>query len=59
LAHDNVFLSPNDYGGCWQGGLPGKPLPRETIRGAMEFGVNLAWYAAARAAGPRVAEQVG
>jgi hypothetical protein len=59
LARDNVFLSPNDYGGCWQGGLPGKPLPRETIRGAMEFGVNLAWYAAARAAGPRVAEQVG
>jgi uncharacterized protein DUF4159 len=60
LAHDDtVFLSPNDYGGCWQGGLPGKPLPRETIRSAVEFGVNLAWYTAARASGPRVAEQAG
>lgn len=67
LARDNVFLSANDYGGCWQGGLPGKPLGRETIRAAMEFGVNVAWFAATRAASapvsvpaaPRVAEAVG
>jgi hypothetical protein len=66
LARDNVFLSPNDYGGCWQGGGSGKPLARETIRGAMELGVNLAWYAATRAAAsvagvpaPRTPEPVG
>ncbi|HVA91722.1 MAG TPA: DUF4159 domain-containing protein [Chloroflexota bacterium] len=67
LAKDNVFLSPNDYGGCWQGGLPGKPPAREVIRAATEFGVNIAWHAATRAAAapagtpsvPRVAEPVG
>jgi hypothetical protein len=46
LASGNVFLNPNDYGACWQGGHPGKPLAREVIRAAIEFGVNLAWYAA-------------
>ncbi len=48
LCHDTVILNPNDYGCCWQGGAPQKPLERETIRGAIEFGVNISWYAAER-----------
>lgn len=46
LGKGHVILNPNDYGCCWQGGSSGHPLPRETIRAAMEFGVNVAWYAA-------------
>ena len=46
LSKGHVILNPNDYGCCWQGGPSGRPLPRETIRAAMEFGVNAAWYAA-------------
>ncbi len=46
LSKGHVILNPNDYGCCWQGGPPGGPLPRETIRAAMELGVNAAWYAA-------------
>ncbi len=49
LGGGNVFLNPNDYACCWQGGTEAEPLPRETIRGAMEFAANLAWYAADRA----------
>jgi hypothetical protein len=48
LCHDAVILNPNDYGCCWQGGAPQKPLDRETIRSAIEFGANIAWYAAQR-----------
>lgn len=46
LSKGHVILNANDYGCCWRGGPPAGPLPRETIRAAMEFGVNAAWYAA-------------
>ncbi len=58
LGGGNVFLNPNDYACCWQGGTEAEPLPRETIRGAMEFAANLAWYAADRA-GRRAREHDG
>jgi hypothetical protein len=66
LGKGNVILNPNDYGCCWQGGGTGKPLPRETIRGAMEFAANAGWLAVdevsrhAQAAVPQqTAERVG
>jgi len=45
LCRYGVALNPNDYGCCWQGGTAAKPLARETIRSAIEFAGNVAWYA--------------
>ena len=46
LAGEGVLLSTWDYGCAWCGGSPDRPLPRETIRAAIELGANLAVYAA-------------
>ncbi|HVC33884.1 MAG TPA: DUF4159 domain-containing protein [Chloroflexota bacterium] len=43
-----LVLSTVDYGCAWQGGSSEKPLPRETIRAALELGVNAAVYARQR-----------
>lgn len=43
-----LVLSTVDYGCAWQGGAADKPLPRETIRAALELGVNVAVYARQR-----------
>ncbi len=45
LGRYGVILNPNDYGCCWQGGSPARPLAREIIRSATEFAANAAWYA--------------
>lgn len=45
LCRYGVVLNPNDYGCCWQGGTAAKPLAREVIRSAIEFGSNVASYA--------------
>jgi len=47
IGRENVILNPNDYGCCWQGGMTQKPLSREVIRSATEFGENIAWFASA------------
>lgn len=46
LGRGGIVVNPNDYGCCWQGHAGDKPLPREQIRSATEFGANLAWHAA-------------
>jgi hypothetical protein len=48
LEADGVIYSDADYGCAWQGGAPPQPLPRSTIRDALEFGVNMAIYRQAR-----------
>jgi pSer/pThr/pTyr-binding forkhead associated (FHA) protein len=45
---DGLVVSAADYGGAWQGGSAEQPLPRETIRAALELGVNVAVYARQR-----------
>ena len=40
-----LILSHADYACAWQGGTAAKPLTRETIRAAQEFGENLLAYA--------------
>jgi len=45
---DRIILSTADYGCAWQGGTPDHPLPRETIRAALEFGTNVLVYARQR-----------
>lgn len=47
----NAIISPRDYGCAWAGGRPNQPLPREQIRSALEFGVNIAVCAASAGAG--------
>jgi Domain of unknown function (DUF4159) len=44
LEADGMLYSDADYGCAWQGGANDRPLPRATIRDALEFGVNLAVY---------------
>jgi Domain of unknown function (DUF4159) len=46
LEADGMLYSDADYGCAWQGGANDRPLPRATIRDALEFGVNLAVYRA-------------
>ena len=48
LEAGGLVFSQRDYGCAWQGGRQQEPLDRATIREALEFGVNLALYAAAR-----------
>ena len=49
LAEDGgLILSTVDYGCAWQGGASDKPLPRETVRAALELGVNAAVFARQR-----------
>lgn len=43
---DGLMLSTMDYGFAWAGGHTDRPLPRPAIRMTMEFGMNLAAYAA-------------
>jgi hypothetical protein len=45
---DGLVLTTADYGCAWAGGPRDRPLPRETIRAALELGVNLAVYARLR-----------
>lgn len=45
---DGIVLSTADYGCAWAGGSETKPQTRETIRAALELGVNLAVYARQR-----------
>ena len=45
LEAQGLIYSGRDYGCAWQGGGPERPLAREVIRGALEFGVNVALYA--------------
>lgn len=45
LEDQGLIYSGRDYGCAWQGGRADRPLPRELIRGALEFGVNVAIYA--------------
>jgi hypothetical protein len=48
VAGNGLVLSGADYGCAWQGGTDEEPLPRQAIREALEFGVNLAVYARQR-----------
>ncbi|MFW6125638.1 MAG: DUF4159 domain-containing protein, partial [Chloroflexota bacterium] len=49
LMEDRGMLySDGDFGCAWAGGRPDRPLPRETIREALELGVNIAVYAQQR-----------
>lgn len=41
LEAGGLFYSTAGYGAAWQGGLDDSPLPRQAIREALEFGVNL------------------
>jgi hypothetical protein len=43
-----LFLSTVDFGCAWQGGPKDKPLSRESVRAALEFGVNVAVHARQR-----------
>ena len=49
LEAGNMVYSGSDYGCAWQGGHRSHPLSRETIRNAIEMGVNV--LACARTAG--------
>jgi hypothetical protein len=42
VAAGRFVLSQRDYGCAWAGTHEKKPLPRETVRTALEWGVNLA-----------------
>jgi hypothetical protein len=44
LEAGGMVYSDADYGCVWQGGAAERPLPRGTIRDALEFGTNLAMY---------------
>jgi hypothetical protein len=45
LEGGNMICNSSDYGCAWEGGHADKPLPRETIRCAMEIGANILFYA--------------
>jgi hypothetical protein len=45
---DGIVLTTADYGCAWAGGRTDQALPRETIRAALELGVNVAVYARQR-----------
>ncbi|MSQ28629.1 MAG: DUF4159 domain-containing protein [Dehalococcoidia bacterium] len=45
LEGDGIVVTPGDFGCAWQGGAAGSPLPRETVRSALEVGVNAAVHA--------------
>lgn len=45
---DGLILTTADYGCAWTGGREDAGLPRETIRAALELGVNAAVYARQR-----------
>lgn len=45
-----VILSGSDLGCLWSGGPEGTPAPRESVRSALELGVNVAVYARRRQA---------
>jgi hypothetical protein len=45
LEGGNMICNSSDYGCAWEGGHSEKPLPRETIRCAMEIGANIIFYA--------------
>ena len=47
-AGGGLILSTADLGCAWQGGSEDSPLSRETIRSALELGVNVAVYARQR-----------
>lgn len=46
MAAGGMVYSAGDYGSLWSGGHPESTVPRETIRSAIEFGVNLGAWAA-------------
>ncbi|MEK7214253.1 MAG: DUF4159 domain-containing protein [Chloroflexota bacterium] len=48
LEDDGIVVTPGDFGCAWQGGAAGSPLARETVRSALEVGVNAAVYALRR-----------
>lgn len=46
LAEDQgIIYSDGDYGCLWRGGRADRSVPRQTIRDALELGVNIALYA--------------
>jgi hypothetical protein len=45
LEGGHMIYNGSDYGCSWQGGYRDKPLPRETIRNAIEVGTNFVYYA--------------
>ena len=51
LEDSGMVCSDADYGCAWQGGSRDQPLPRATIRDALEFGTNLTIYRQTRLAG--------
>jgi hypothetical protein len=46
VANGGMLYSDGDYGCLWGGGWPDQPAPRETIRSAMELGINLGVFSA-------------
>ena len=49
MESDGIIYSDADYGCVWAGGREDKPLSRDSIRDALEFGVNIAAYSHQRA----------
>jgi hypothetical protein len=45
LEGGNMICSSSDYGCAWDGGHADQPLPRDTIRSALEIGANILAYA--------------
>ncbi|MBM3133672.1 MAG: DUF4159 domain-containing protein, partial [Chloroflexi bacterium] len=45
LEGGRMVYSAGDYGCAWRGGRPDSPLPRETIRTAVEMGANILAFA--------------
>ena len=54
LEADGLVLSGADYACAWKGCAPDRPLGREAIRTAQEWGANLLAYALARRLAQRV-----
>jgi hypothetical protein len=49
MGAEGIIFTDADYGCVWEGGKEGQPLPRQTIRDAIEFGANIAVYSRLRA----------
>jgi hypothetical protein len=45
MVGGQIIYSNYDYGCAWSGGYSNSPLPRDTIRGASEMGINIVAYA--------------
>ena len=46
VADGGMLYSDGDYGCLWDGGWPDHPARRETIRSAIELGINLGVFSA-------------